>query len=548
MPPSQVHRPVVDASTVTSAEPVRFYPGRRKIVAPRPPVIVWDTETTGFPPSAQIIEIALRQIYSDEQSAGADSKELALLINPGKRIRNTHIHGISNAMVQEKPDFKEAWRQVEDFVMNCVMDASGMKPILVAHNAKFDKAMLHCELKRIGREMPDWHFACSITHVCKIVWPARSSYKQDAMINMLGIKNEATHRALGDIRALAQLMYKADQHLAGVIRQSDAPILRDDSSQDLVTPTSGYYSRGDAITTLILQKLESVEKSQRSSPAPSTGSQRTGILVVTIANNGGYFCTRRGVVFHKQSNCDGLRKAIRVYEISGPPPDRRPCRLCGGNKISRTGQSALDQIETHLAASRNGRRDSSSNERRTSIAASPDTRTPSTVVKTSAAATQVTAEPVQAGGTKSTQRLHTTKKTSVTSVGMRESGKATVNAVTQVNVTQASIFYLPTGNVYHVSKVCRSLGKAVRINTSPVAPRGRRPCEVCSKDGSQGADSALGSRADVGSTKRNNSQPSRILEGSGVKPGAQGYGTNNTERKLPTAWMSPELQKSRARK
>ncbi len=103
--------------------------------------IVLDTETTGLDPAEHsIIEIGCLEIF-DRRLTGARYHQY---INPGRDIEEgaVAVHGITTAMLSDKPSFADVAQQVLDFLG----DAE-----LIIHNADFDMSFLAVEFARCGR-------------------------------------------------------------------------------------------------------------------------------------------------------------------------------------------------------------------------------------------------------------------------------------------------------------------------------------------------------------------------------------------------------------
>lgn len=104
-------------------------------------LIFVDTETTGLSPNYghRIVEIACVETI-DGQLTG---REFHQLVNPGRPIppEVSDIHGIHDAMVQDKPRFEG----IADALMAFV--ASGKA---VMHNTRFDVGFLQAEFDRLG--------------------------------------------------------------------------------------------------------------------------------------------------------------------------------------------------------------------------------------------------------------------------------------------------------------------------------------------------------------------------------------------------------------
>lgn len=62
------------------------------------------------------------------------------LVDPQCRVTNSHLHGVSQAMVTGAPRFGEMYRELAD-----VLDGT----VLIAHNATFDAGFLDAEHNRV---------------------------------------------------------------------------------------------------------------------------------------------------------------------------------------------------------------------------------------------------------------------------------------------------------------------------------------------------------------------------------------------------------------
>ena len=103
--------------------------------------IILDTETTGLNPKQghKIIEICCIEIINLKKTGNIFQK----YINPNKEIDEGayKIHGISNKFLEDKPEFKEIYK---DF-LNFISDSE-----LIIHNAPFDIGFINNELELIS--------------------------------------------------------------------------------------------------------------------------------------------------------------------------------------------------------------------------------------------------------------------------------------------------------------------------------------------------------------------------------------------------------------
>lgn len=149
-----------------------------------------DTETTGFPPHAELVEIGwcdLRyypdgwQIEVDQQSA---------FVNPGCPIPKnaTDIHGITDDMVADAMSADQARAQL----------ARGAD-FLGAHNVEFDSKFIR------GHHLP---WICTL-QCARQVWPDAENHKNETLKKHLGIVvNGDAHRAGYDAAVSARILLR----------------------------------------------------------------------------------------------------------------------------------------------------------------------------------------------------------------------------------------------------------------------------------------------------------------------------------------------------
>lgn len=108
-----------------------------EFVSPSRPVFaIVDTETTGLSPKRdRIIELGV--VIVDSQFRECD--RWGTLINPQKKITNSAIHGITDAVVANAPTFDQVFREFTSKL-------HGLH--LMAHNASFDMRMIGGEIER----------------------------------------------------------------------------------------------------------------------------------------------------------------------------------------------------------------------------------------------------------------------------------------------------------------------------------------------------------------------------------------------------------------
>lgn len=156
---------------------------------------VIDVETTGLSPRQhdRIVEIAAVYVSETGQIEG----EWATLVNPGRDVGPTNIHGITAKDVLDAPRFA-------DIAPHVLRSVTGRT--IVAHNASFDTRFLAAEFLRAGVPIE----ALPLPALCTMHWaPHFLSAQSRRLVDCCaaaGVRLEDAHSALGDARATAQLL------------------------------------------------------------------------------------------------------------------------------------------------------------------------------------------------------------------------------------------------------------------------------------------------------------------------------------------------------
>ncbi len=164
--------------------------------------IVLDTETTGISPKAghRVIEIGCVEL-DDRLPTG---RVFHRYINPDRQIEADaeRVHGISNAMVADKPRFHEP--EVVDAFLEFVGDAP-----IIAHNAAFDRGFVDHELQRAGRA-PTRGDAWLCTYVLAQTRYPGMYNSLDALCKRfkISLAEREKHGALLDARLLAAVYFQ----------------------------------------------------------------------------------------------------------------------------------------------------------------------------------------------------------------------------------------------------------------------------------------------------------------------------------------------------
>jgi len=171
-------------------------------------IVVIDTETTGLERDTRIVEIGAARV----RLPSCDVLEIrSERVNPQCPIPQiaTRIHGITDAMVRDKPTLHVVLPKFVEFI--------GKAPVL-AHNSHFDRRVIATEAARIGLPSLGLEFYDSIA-IAKAVIPKKTlrSFSLPELIKHFGIdlraicakhnlKGPTAHRALPDVLALTAVL------------------------------------------------------------------------------------------------------------------------------------------------------------------------------------------------------------------------------------------------------------------------------------------------------------------------------------------------------
>jgi DNA polymerase III subunit epsilon len=157
---------------------------------------VVDVESTGlYPRTDRVVEIAVVHVSTEGQVTG----EFTTLINPGRDVGPTRIHGIKAADVLRAPSFTQVaamlWQLLDGRV-------------LVAHNVPFDARFLEAEFIRCGVAMPPPPLMCTMQLASSYLpgLPGRSLASCCAAAKVPLVPLARWHSSLDDARAVALLL------------------------------------------------------------------------------------------------------------------------------------------------------------------------------------------------------------------------------------------------------------------------------------------------------------------------------------------------------
>ncbi len=146
---------------------------------------VVDAETTGLYKSDRIIELAVVIV---NLSNGETLAEYDTLINPGRDVGPTRIHGITASMVAQAPTFAD----IADELAR-LLDGT----LFVAHNLAFDTRMVTAEFTRLNIDFDPGVGICTLKRTGTNLADACAHYD---------IELDGAHQAINDARATSRLL------------------------------------------------------------------------------------------------------------------------------------------------------------------------------------------------------------------------------------------------------------------------------------------------------------------------------------------------------
>ncbi|TKJ28324.1 3'-5' exonuclease [Blastococcus sp. CCUG 61487] len=155
-------------------------------------VAVIDVETTGLSPRTdRVVEVGVVLL----DARGDVEAEFETLINPGRDVGPTGLHGIAASDVVDAPPFSEVAPHLRSLLAGRVV---------VAHNALFDLRFLAREFARSGLRFDLFPSLCTMRLAPSFFGSGTRSLQ--ALCGFLDIPLERGHAALYDARATAELM------------------------------------------------------------------------------------------------------------------------------------------------------------------------------------------------------------------------------------------------------------------------------------------------------------------------------------------------------
>jgi len=165
------------------------------------PIVFFDLETTGLDLSKdKAVSIATIKI-----DLNGSSEEKKILINPEIEIPKeaSDIHGITNEMVADAPNFKQISKSLFSYFENC--DIAGF------NSDYYDVPLLMKEFSRCGIDFPTWDL--NLVDVLKFERLLNSNKLGEVYLRYTGKQLDGAHDAMNDVKATFEiLMCQLEKH------------------------------------------------------------------------------------------------------------------------------------------------------------------------------------------------------------------------------------------------------------------------------------------------------------------------------------------------
>lgn len=152
---------------------------------------VVDVETTGLGRTDRIVSAAVYRL----DTRGNVLDHWYSPVNPGRDPGPVWIHGLTSQLLAAAPSFAEIADELAEQLAGRV---------LVAHNARFDWAMLAREFARCGTEARVGHRLCTIAFSKELALPL-SDHRLPTLAAHFGVRPRQAHHALDDARVLVEV-------------------------------------------------------------------------------------------------------------------------------------------------------------------------------------------------------------------------------------------------------------------------------------------------------------------------------------------------------
>lgn len=242
------------------------------------PVAIIDFETTGLTAGTdRVIEVSVVRVDPGKEPRLV----LDTLVNPHRRVSATEIHGITDAEVEDAPDFQEIAGDLLGAVDGCV---------IAAYNVYFDMRFLNFEMANAGIEHEPPHFC--LMYMRPLLGLGSRCKLQDACQNY-GIEYDATHVAADDAMASARLLlcYLDELHRQKIKTYGDLKklhnykYLKSFANDPFGPPTTLKFARCNRLKSRVGHSIEAPADTTRSAVRQYWDALRTVLADLEITDD-----------------------------------------------------------------------------------------------------------------------------------------------------------------------------------------------------------------------------------------------------------------------
>ncbi len=268
--------------------------------------VVFDTETTGMPPSARLVEIGAIHVRGNNIVERWQS-----LVFPEQPIppRVIEVHGITDEAVREAPVARDLLPRFFEWL--------GDLP-LIAHNVSFDASMLAAECDRLGLPLPANATGCTLQAARALL--QRRSHSLGQLAADLGLPQKRHHRAADDAETALHLYWHLLQNFGSSFK---AGHLQFGAGLDRFQPRNPRLPVSRQVLAEAAQQGSAVDLRYHTA--------RNGMIQARVSPRW-FFRTRAGVVMEALCHHACHYKSYKIERIQAahPCPDAPPVEVRRG--------------------------------------------------------------------------------------------------------------------------------------------------------------------------------------------------------------------------
>lgn len=159
-----------------------------------PNAVILDTETTGFGPEAEIVDLGLISVGGKKLVDQLIQCQVAQI-----PVGATKVHHITKSMLNraQAPTFPHIWKKLMERLETYV---------ILIYNADFDRQMLEQTAKRYNLTLPKLEIHCLTKPVSAYIGGSKKMYKLEAASHYFHVEHTDAHRAFADAQAALRVL------------------------------------------------------------------------------------------------------------------------------------------------------------------------------------------------------------------------------------------------------------------------------------------------------------------------------------------------------